>query len=134
MYYVRILLQISRLTNKSKFKLLGALVLVGLVVLIPITSENFTDENKIHISIHISSTLLGVFLSIVALVTYFEFKTTRLFLVLCAFTTITAVEIFSIISFVLSEIPPTPDSDSLVTHGLIFAMLSFFAIGIFRSD
>lgn len=109
-------------------------MLVGLVVLIPITSENFTDENKIHISIHISSTLLGVFLSIVALVTYFEFKTTRLFLVLCAFTTITAVEIFSIISFVLSEIPPTPDSDSLVTHGLIFAMLSFFAIGIFRSD
>lgn len=109
-------------------------MLIGLVVLIPLTSGNFTDENKIHISIHISSTLLGLFLSIVAFVTYFEFKTSRLFLIMCAFATITSVEVFSIISFVLSEIPPTPDVDSLVTHGLILTMLSFFAIGIFRSD
>ena len=120
--------------NKSKFKLLGILISIGLIVLIPITSENFTDDNKIHISIHISSTLLGLFLSIVAFVTYFEFRNTRLFLIMCAFTTITILEIFSVISFVLSELPPSPNVDSLITHGLIFAMLSFFAVGIFRSD
>lgn len=127
-------MQVSRLDNKLKSKLLGILVLVGLAVLIPITSENLTDENKIHILIHISSTLLGIFLSLVAFVTFSEFRTTRLFLVLCAFTTITTVEVFSIISFILSEIPPSPNMDTLITHGLIFAMLSFFVIGIFRSD
>ncbi|MBT8251420.1 MAG: hypothetical protein KJO99_01110 [Nitrosopumilus sp.] len=127
-------MQIARLDNRSKSKLLGILVTVGLIILIPITSENFTDENKIHISIHISSALLGMFLSIVAFLTYLEFKTTRLFLVMCAFITITSLEIFAIGSFVLSDIPPTPNIDSLITHGLIFTMLTFFAIGIFRSD
>ncbi|ABX13571.1 hypothetical protein [Nitrosopumilus maritimus] len=127
-------MQVSTLDNKSKFKLLGILVLIGLVILIPLTSENFTDENKVHIFIHISSALLGLFLSIVALITYSEFKTTRLFLVLCAFATITTVELFSIVSFILSHTPPTPDVDTLITHGLIFTMLSFFVIGIFRSD
>ena len=118
-------MHVSRLDNKSKSKLLGILVLSGLVILIPITSENFTDENKIHISVHIASTFLGLFLSLVAVITYFEFKTSRLFLVFCAFATITSVELFSIISYIL---------DTLVTHGLIFTMLSFFVIGIFRSD
>ena len=127
-------MQISRLDNRSKFKLLGILVLVGLTILIPITSENFNDENKIQVSIHISSVLLGMFLSIVAILTYYEFRTTRLFSVMCAFITITSVKIFSIISFVLSEVPTSPDLDSLVIHGLIFAKLSFFAVGIFRSD
>lgn len=127
-------MQISRLDNRSKFKLLGILVLVGLTILIPITSENFNDGNKIHISIHISSVLLGMFLSIVAILTYYEFRTSRLLSVMCAFIAITSVEMFSIISFVLSEIPPRPDMDSLVIHGLILAMLSFFALGIFRSD
>ena len=128
------MLQISKLDNKSKYKLLGFLIIVGLLILIPITSENFTDENKIHISIHISSTLLGLFLSVVAFVTFFEFRTTRLFLVMCAFITVTCLEIFSIVSYILSEIPPVPNMDSLITHGMIFAMLSFFVIGIFRSD
>lgn len=127
-------MHVSRLDNKSKSKLLGILVLSGLVILIPITSENFTDENKIHISVHIASTFLGLFLSLVAVITYFEFKTSRLFLVFCAFATITSVELFSIISYILSDIPPTPNIDTLVTHGLIFTMLSFFVIGIFRSD
>ena len=128
------MLQISKLDNKSKYKLLGFLIIVGLLILIPITSENFTDENKIHISIHISSTLLGLFLSVVAFVTFFEFRTTRLFLVMCAFITVTCLEIFSIVSYILSEIPPVPNMDSLITHGMICAMLSFFVIGIFRSD
>lgn len=134
MYKVNFLLQISRLDNKTKFKLFGILISIGLIVLIPITSNNFTDDNKIHIAIHISSALLGLFLSIVAFLTYFEFKTTRLFLVMCAFSTITVLELFSITTYVIAEIPPTPDIDSLITHGLISAMLSFFAIGIFRSD
>jgi len=134
LYHVIFLLQIARLDNRSKFKILGILVTVGLIILIPITSENFTDKNTIHISIHISSVLLGMFLSIVAFLSYLEFKTTRLFLVMCAFLSITSLEVFAIGSFVLSEIPPTPNTYSLITHGLIFAMLSFFAIGIFRSD
>ena len=134
MYVDSVLLQVSRLDNKSKSKLLGILILVGLVIFIPLISENFTDENRIHIFVHISSVLLGLFLSIVALITYFEFKTSRLFLVMCAFATITSVELFSITAFILSDVPPTPDVDILITHGLIFTMLSFFVIGIFRSD
>jgi len=127
-------MQISTLDNRSKSKLLGILVVVGLLVLIPITNENFTDENKIHVSIHITSSLLGLFLSIVAFLTYLEFRASRLLFVMCAFITITSVELFAIILFVLSDVPPTPNIDSLITHGLIFLMLSFFAIGIFRSD
>lgn len=127
-------MQISKLDNRSKSKLLGIFVLVGLIILIPITSENFNDENKIHISIHISSVLLGMFLSVVAILTWYEFRTSRLLSVMCAFITITSVEVFSIISFVISDVPPKPNLDSLVIHGLIFAMLSFFVLGIFRSD
>lgn len=127
-------MQVSRLDNRTKSKLFGLLISVGLIVLIPVTSDNFTDDNKIHIGFHISSTLLGMFLSIVAFLTYDEFRTTRLFLVMCAFFTITTLEIFSIATYALSEIPPTPNFDSLITHGLISAMLTFFVIGIFRSD
>jgi len=129
-----ILLQISTLDNKTKSKLLGVLIVIGLLVLIPITSENLTDKNKFHISIHISSSLLGMFLSIIAFLTCLEYRTTRLFLVMCAFTTITSLEIFSIISFAISDVPPIPSVDSLITHSMILMTLLFFAIGIFRSD
>ena len=130
----QIVLQIERLSNTTKFKILGAVIAVSLLILIPLSSPNFTLENQYHVVLHICSVIIGTFLSIIGFLTYKAFRTTRLFLVMCAFMSITSLELFSIMSFIMAPHPPIIESDSLITHGIIFVMLLFFAIGIFRSD
>ena len=130
----KIVLQIERLSNATKFKILGAIVAVSLLILIPLSSPNLSLENQYHVALHISSVIVGTFLSIMGILTYKAFRTTRLLLVMCAFMSITSLELFSIASFILAPHPPIIESDSLITHGTILVMLIFFAIGIFRSD
>lgn len=88
----------------------------------------------LHAAIHIISIALGTFLCVVGLFTYRSFKTTRLFLMMCAFYAVTAAETFSFINLVFPFIPTNVGLDGLISHTLILSMLLCFVIGIFRSD
>ncbi|TBR12155.1 MAG: hypothetical protein EPO62_00505 [Candidatus Nitrosotenuis sp.] len=88
----------------------------------------------LHAAIHIISIALGTFLSVVGLFTYTTFKTKRLFLMMCAFYAVTAAETFSFVNLVFPFIPSSMGLDGIIAHTLILLMLTFFVIGIFRSD
>lgn len=88
----------------------------------------------VYVGIHIVSTVLGSFLSVVSFLTYSEFRTKRLLLVTFAFFAISTAEAVSLINYVLPFTALSTGFDAIITHGLILLMLSFFAIGVFRSD
>lgn len=53
---------------------------------------------------------------------------------MCAFYAVTAAETFSFINLVSPFIPSSMGLDGIIAHTLILLMLTFFVIGIFRSD
>lgn len=53
---------------------------------------------------------------------------------MCAFYAVTAAEAFSFINMVFPFIQATMGLDGIISHTLILLMLTFFVIGIFRSD
>jgi len=127
-------MQKSQLDNKTKFKILIGSFIAVILISLPVSFSNFLDGNGLHISIHIAAIILAAFLSIVGLLTYKEFRTGRLFLVMSAFMVMLVAEIVSLSSFLISTSPFKATVDSLITHSLILVMLSFFSVGIFRRD
>lgn len=123
------------LDRKTKSKLLiVSSLLIGLSSL-PFAFPHVFVGHGVYFAIHVASTSLGVFLSLVGFFTYREFKTTRLFLVMCAFLAITVGETFSFINnMIIQIIPSSFGSDALISHGLILLTLSFFVLGVFRSN
>ena len=127
-------MQKSQLDNKTKSKILIISIIAVLMISLPLSFSNFMLGNGFHVSIHITAIILAAFLVVVGFLTYREFRTRRLFLVMCAFFAITIAEIVTLSTFVFSFMEPNTNLDSLITHGLILLMLSFFAVGIFRRD
>lgn len=84
--------------------------------------------------IHTASIILGSFLSVVAAITYLKYRTTRLFLMLCAFLAITSAELIFALNTVFVFWAAYKSTDSIVTSGMILLMLTFFSVGIFRTD
>ncbi|MBI3253613.1 MAG: hypothetical protein HYZ56_02690 [Nitrosopumilales archaeon] len=119
---------------KGKYKILAIISAVLILMSFPYFFPHFVHGHGLHVGIHLASVILGLFLSIVGALAYLEYKTKRLFLMLCAFCAITLVEIVSAVNIVFLFWPSHADIDSLFTHGLILATLSFFVIGIFRTD
>ena len=128
------MLQRAAIDNKTKSKMLVGTVIGFLVISIPISLNSFFDGHGLHIGIHIGAIILGIFLTTVSLLTYKQFRTGRLLLVMCAFLSVVVAEIAAFSTYVFSYMQPTPSFDSLITHSLILAMLGFFAVGIFRRD
>jgi len=127
-------MQKPTLTNKTKSKFLIILAVGILLISIPLGSQTVTSEERVYYGIHVVSVILGLFLSIISALAYYEFKTQRLLLVTLAFLTVTLAEATSIVNFVVPFFDTPYGIHGLVTHGLILLMLSFFAIGIFKSD
>jgi len=128
------MMQKSTISNEKKRNLLLIITCCTFLLSVGFSlSRNFSDD-LIYFVIHTVSIILGLFLSIVSALTFSEFKTRRLFLILCAFVAITLAEGVSIINFVIPIMPMDDNLHSLVTHSMILLMLSFFSIGIFRTD
>jgi hypothetical protein len=127
-------MQKPTLTNKTKSKVLLVLAIGVIMVSIPLGTQNVPEEQRIYYGIHVVSLILGSFLSIISVLAYFEFNTQRLMLVSFAFIAITLAEVTSIVNFVLPFFDAAYGVHGFITHGLILLMLSFFAVGIFRSD
>jgi len=101
---------------------------------IPFAIPHILVGHGLHAVIHITSIALGTFLSVIGLFAYKTFKTTRLFLMMCAFYAVTAAEAFSFLNLIFPFVPSNVGLDGLIAHTLILLMLTFFVIGIFRSD
>lgn len=102
---------------------------------LPFAFPHILGGHGIYFAIHVASVSLGSFLSLVGFFTYKEFKTAKLFLVMCAFLAITIGETFSFINNMVTPlIPSSFGLDALISHGLILLTLSFFVLGIFRSN
>jgi hypothetical protein len=122
------------LTYKSKSKLLLiSFLIIGLSSL-PFAFPHIMVGHGIYYMIHVASISLGAFLSLVGFITYKEFHTTRLLLVMCAFLAVTVAESFSFVNMVFPIAPSPIGFEGMISHGLILLMLTFFASGIFRSN
>ena len=127
-------MQKAQLDNKKKSKILFVISAILITVSIPVFFPHFTEGHGLHAGIHIASIILGSFLSVIGTLTYLDFRTKRLFLMMCAFFAITTAEIVSAANAVFLFWPSFESTDSLITHGLILLMLSLFSVGIFRTD
>ena len=127
-------MQRSPIDMKTKSKVLFYSLIAVIISTAPLSFSSFSDGNELHVLIHTSAIVLSVFLSVVGFMTYRAFRTTRLFLVMCAFVSICLAEILALSLLVFTHSVSVSNYDSLITHGLILLMLSFFAFGIFRRD
>lgn len=122
------------LTYKTKSKLLLiSFLIIGLSSL-PFAFPHILVGHGIYYMIHVASISLGAFLSLIGFFTYKEFRTARLFLVMCAFLAVTVAESFSFVNMIIPITPSPIGFEGIISHGLILLMLTFFASGIFRSN
>ena len=127
-------MQKTHLNNRGKSKILIIISCALISLCVPLFLPHFEQGHGIHTIIHISGIILGSFLSVVGAITYLEYKTPRLLLVFLAFLAITIAEILSAANMLFVLWPFYASIDSMLTHGLILMMLTFFSIGIFRRD
>jgi len=127
-------LQKPTLSIKDKTNIFLVIAVAVLLISISIGFENVDSSERGYYTIHVVSLIFGLFLSVLAFLTYREFKTTRLLMVFGAFVAITLSEGVSWINLIYPFFESAYSIHDYVTHGLIFTMLSFFMIGIFRSD
>lgn len=127
-------MQKSTLTIKNKTNLLLVLALAIILISIPIGLDNIDSSKIVYYAIHVVSVIFGLFLSLIGIITFLEFRNTRLLMVFSAFVAITVAESVSLINFIYPFFQSTYSIHDYITHGLIFIMLTFFVIGIFRSD
>ena len=130
----RTILQKPTLSVRDKTNILLLISVVVLLISIPIGFDSIDTVERGYFAIHVVSLIFGMFLSVLGFLTYKEFKNTRLLMVFCAFVAITIAEGSSLINLVYPFFETSYDLHGYVTHGLILTMLSFFIIGIFRSD
>lgn len=105
-----------------------------LLISVPIGFESIDSSERGYYAIHVVSLIFGLFLSVLGFLTYLEFRSPRLLMVFCAFVAITIAESTSWINLIYPFFENTYGIHGYVTHGLILVMLSFFIVGIFRSD
>ena len=121
-------------TTKDKTNILLVVALAVLLISVPIGFDSIDPSERGYYAIHVVSLIFGVFLSVLGFLTYREFKNTRLLMVFGAFVAITVAESTSWLNLIYPFFESTYGLHGYVTHSLILVMLSFFIIGIFRSD
>lgn len=128
------MLQKPTLTIKDKTNILLAITVAVLLVSVPIGFDIVDSSERGYYAIHVVSLIFGLFLSVLGFLTYLEFKNIRLLMIFCAFVAITIAESTSWVNLVYPFFDNVYGIHGYITHGLILVMLSFFIIGIFRSD
>ncbi|MBT8242675.1 MAG: hypothetical protein HKP34_03055 [Nitrosopumilus sp.] len=127
-------MQKPTLTIKDKTNILLTVAVGVLLISIPIGFEKIDSSERGYYAIHVVSLIFGLFLSVLGFLTYREFKSTRLLMVFCAFVAITIAESTSWINLFYPFFDNAYGIHGYITHSLILIMLSFFIVGIFRSD
>ncbi|KAF6248016.1 hypothetical protein C6990_00815 [Nitrosopumilus sp. b3] len=127
-------MQKPTLSIKDKTNVLLIVAVAVLFISVPIGFEKIDLSERGYYAIHVVSLIFGSFLSVLGFLTYREFKSTRLLMVFCAFVAITIAESTSWVNLFYPFFENSYGIHGYVTHSLILVMLSFFIIGVFRSD
>lgn len=127
-------MQNTTLNKKTKWKLLSLSFAAISIISLPFVLSHILVGHGSYFLIHIASIALGSFLSLIGIYTYLEFRTMRLFLIMCAFIAITIAESYSLLGMILQPLEFVAGIDVLISHSLILLMLSFFVAGIFKSN
>ena len=127
-------LQKPALSIKDKTNVLLIIAVAVLLISIPMGLEIVDPSEGGYYAIHVISMIFGLFLSVLGLITYLEFRNMRLLMVFFAFVAITISEATSWVNLVHPFFENSYGIHGYVTHSLILVMLSFFIVGIFRSD
>lgn len=122
------------LTIKDKTNIFLIVAVAVLLISVPIGFDKIDSSERGYYAIHVASLIFGVFLSILGFLTYIEYRNVRLLMVFSAFVAITIAEGTSLINLFYPFFENSIGIHGYVTHGLILVMLSFFIVGIFRSD
>ncbi len=120
-------------SNKPKlFALISILVISALAL--PVILPHFTHPTMIyHISLHIASLILAVFLSCVSILAYNRNRNTRMLLMMFGFSLLAVVEIlylFHSTANIQDIVVPIVDTE--FSHIVLLAMLTLFGIGILK--
>jgi hypothetical protein len=123
----------SVVSNKHKlFGLISILVISALAL--PVILPHFTHPTMIyHITLHIMSLILAVFLSCVSILAYDRNRNTRMFLMMFGFSLLAIVEIlylFHSTANIQDIIVPIVDAE--FSHIILLAMLTLFGIGVLK--
>ena len=127
-------MQKASLTNKQKMKLLLGMAVGGMALFAAFSTFSNLRQDLTYFGLHLASVILGCFLSVVGALSFMEFRTKRLFLVMCAFIAISLAECVSLFNFAIPMMPIDANAHSFITHSMVLLMLAFFAFGIFRTD
>lgn len=119
---------------KTKTKILITITVAALAISTPLGFDRINLEEREYYAIHVASVIFGLFLSIVGFISYLEFRNIRLLMIFSAFLAITVAESTSLVNLLNPFFEITYGMHDLITHGLILVMLSFFMVGIFRTD
>lgn len=127
-------MQKPTLTIKDKTNILLVIAVSVLLISVPLGFENIDSSERGYYAIHIASLIFGLFLSALGFLTFLEYRNTRLLMIFCAFVAITIAESTSLVNLFYPFFENTYGVHGYITHGLILVMLSFFIVGIFRTD
>lgn len=120
-------------SNKPKlFALISILVISALAL--PVILPHFTHPTMIyHISLHIVSLILAIFLSCVSILAYNRNRNTRMLLMMFGFSLLAVVEIlylFHSTANIQDIVVPIVDTE--FSHIVLLGMLTLFGIGILK--
>jgi hypothetical protein len=120
-------------SNKPKlFALISTLVISALAL--PVILPHFTHPTMIyHISLHIVSLILAVFLSCVSILAYNRNRNTKMLLMMFGFCLLAVVEIlylFHSTANIQDIVVPIVDAE--FSHIILLAMLTLFGIGVLK--
>jgi predicted nucleic acid-binding Zn ribbon protein len=120
-------------SNKPKlFALISILVISALAL--PVILPHFTHPTMIyHISLHIASLILAIFLSCVSILAYNRNRNTRMLLMMFGFSLLAVVEtlyLFHSTANIQDIVVPIVDSE--FSHIILLAMLTLFGIGVLK--
>ena len=127
-------MQKPALSIKDKTNVLLVIAAAVLLISIPMGLEIIDPFEGGYYAIHVVSMIFGLFLSVLGFITYREFRNMRLLMVFFAFVAITISEATSWVNLIYPFFENSYGIHGYVTHSLILIMLSFFIVGIFRSD
>ena len=120
-------------SNKPKLFALISILLISALVL-PVILPHFTHPTMIyHITLHVISLILAVFLSCVSILAYNRNRNIRMLLMMFGFSLLAAVEIlylFHSTANIQDIIVPMVDAE--FSHIILLAMLTLFGIGILK--
>jgi hypothetical protein len=120
-------------SNKPKLFVLISILVISALAL-PVILPHFTHPAMIyHITLHIISLILAVFLSCVSILAYNRNRNTRMLLMMFGFSLLAVVEIlylFHSTANIQDIIVPIVDAE--FSHIILLAMLTLFGIGVLK--